>query len=145
MGWTIDYTKFWGQQAPNVGEMSADKYTQYVRDRNGTFLGANQTWVILVGTSVDNGTQDVAREMNILARKFKRAKKTTYRWDFVDYILDEQLSLSLTYRNAPSLYVIDGHEDPPIMYAWDKPFAETIDNRTLGLWLKDRDYKQSKL
>jgi|TARA_B110000305_G_C19246934_1_gene542812 hypothetical protein len=69
--------------------MSADKYTQYIRDRNGTFLGTNQTWVVLVGTSVDNGTQDVAREMNILARKFKRAKKTTYRWDFVDYILDE--------------------------------------------------------
>lgn len=52
-------------------------------------MGANQTWVVLVGTSVDNGTQDVAREMNILARKFKRAKKTTYRWDFVDYIVDD--------------------------------------------------------
>lgn len=69
--------------------MSADKYAQYIRDRNGSFLGVNQTWVVLVGTSVDNGTQDVAREMNILARKFKRAKKTTYRWDFVDYIVDD--------------------------------------------------------
>lgn len=92
MGWTLEYTKFWGIEASNVGQMSADKYAQYIQHRNGTFMGANQTWVILIGTSIDNATQDVAREMNILARKFKRAKKTTYRWDFVDYILDEQLA-----------------------------------------------------
>jgi len=69
--------------------MSAEKYAQYIVNRNGTFVGYNQTWVVLIGTTVDNKTQDVAREMNILARKFKRAKKTTYRWDFIDYIVDE--------------------------------------------------------
>jgi len=32
-----------------------------------------------------------------------------------------------------------------MVYAWDLPFSEAIDNRTLGLWLKDRDYRLSKL
>lgn len=81
--------------------------------------------------------------MNVLARKFKRAKKTTYRWDFLDYVVDEKLALSLTYRNAPCLYVIDGHEN--MMYGWDLPLSTPIDNRTLGMWLKDRDYKHSAL
>lgn len=124
--------------------MSIFKYAQYiVNDYNGTFMGHNQTWVLLIGTSPDNKTQDVAQQMNVLARKFKRAKKTTYRWDFIDYVVDEKLALSLTYRNAPSLYVIDGHEN--MMYAWDLPHSTPIDNRTLGMWLKDRDYKQSAL
>ena len=48
--------------------------------------------------------------MNILARKFKRAKKTTYRWDFIDYVVDERLALTFTFRNEPMLYVIDGHD-----------------------------------
>lgn len=143
LGWTIDWTKMWSQQAPNVGQMSSDKFLQYIVSTNGTFIGHNQTWVILIGTSVNNQTQDVGREMNILARKFKRAKKTTYRWDFIDYVVDERLALTFTFRNEPMLYVIDGHDQ--MVYAWDQPFSTPMDNRTIGLWLKDREYKQSAL
>jgi len=127
-----------------VGMMSSTKYAQYVvNDYNGSFKGDNQTWVILIGTHVDNKTQDVALQMNILARKFKRAKKTTYRWDFIDYVVDERLAHSIGYRNSPSLYVIDGHDK--MVYAWDLPHSTPIDNKTLGHWLKDRDYRQSDL
>jgi len=57
--------------------------------------------------------------MNILAKKFKNAKKTTYRWEFVDIHVDENLASSLGTRKYPMIYVIDGQEDG-MVYAWDK-------------------------
>lgn len=124
--------------------MSGHKYIQYVvNEEDGSFMGQNQTWILLMGTHVDNKTQDIAKQMNILAKKFKNAKKTTYRWDFIDIVVDENLASSLATRKYPMIYVIDGHDPKGMVYAWDKP--DLPNNKTLGEWLKDHDFKESAL
>ena len=73
-----------------------------------------------MGTHVDNATQDIAKQMNILAKKFKNAKKTTYRWEFIDIYIDENLASALATRKYPMIYVIDGHDPEGMVYAWDR-------------------------